>query len=221
LALAKLLLKPANLLILDEPTNHLDLRAKEVLMEAFRNYAGALIFVAHDRYFLEGLPERVIEVRNQKVGNYPGDYNDYLFALEREGRAVDAGVTHAGKPPRGIAKTGSGPLLAKTQSAAEAGGNGGGLSKEERMRKREEAKLRERERQKRKKVLADLEGRIVVMEERIERLDHEMSEPRVASDYLKLSELGEERESLSQDLTSLLAEWERLGREMESREEME
>ncbi|HUT52272.1 MAG TPA: ABC-F family ATP-binding cassette domain-containing protein [bacterium] len=225
LALARLLLKPANLLILDEPTNHLDLRAKEVLMEAFSAYAGALIFVAHDRYFLEGLPDRVIEVRDRHVTSYQGDYQDYLYALEREGRAEDAGMSHADKTPRGLARTGSGPMLQNAGSAAKAGksgGNGdGALSKEERIRRREQEKRRQRAQQKKKRTLADLEGMIVATEERIERLEARMSEPGVATDYMKLNELGQEREELSRDLESLLGRWEELGSRMETPDEPE
>jgi ATP-binding cassette subfamily F protein 3 len=77
-ALARILVSPANFLLLDEPTNHLDLRAKEVLLEAIRNFTGTVIFVSHDRYFLDALGTRVFEVEGGTVHVYPGNYEDYL-----------------------------------------------------------------------------------------------------------------------------------------------
>jgi ATP-binding cassette subfamily F protein 3 len=77
-ALARILVSPANFLLLDEPTNHLDLRAKEVLLEAIRNFSGTVIFVSHDRYFLDALATRVFEVENGTLHVYPGNYEDYL-----------------------------------------------------------------------------------------------------------------------------------------------
>jgi ATP-binding cassette subfamily F protein 3 len=77
-ALARILVSPANFLLLDEPTNHLDLRAKEVLLEAIRNFSGTVIFVSHDRYFLDALGTRVFEVESRTVHVYPGNYEDYL-----------------------------------------------------------------------------------------------------------------------------------------------
>jgi ATP-binding cassette subfamily F protein 3 len=77
-ALARILVSPANFLLLDEPTNHLDLRAKEVLLEAIRNFSGTVIFVSHDRYFLDALGTRVFEVADGTVHVYPGNYEDYL-----------------------------------------------------------------------------------------------------------------------------------------------
>ena len=83
LALAKLLLEPANCLLLDEPTNHLDLTAKEVLLEALLGYAGTLVIVAHDRYLLDRLPTQVIEVGTGHAARYLGNYEDYLAAKAR------------------------------------------------------------------------------------------------------------------------------------------
>jgi ATP-binding cassette subfamily F protein 3 len=70
---------PANFLLLDEPTNHLDMRAKDVLLEAIRNFSGTVLFVSHDRYFIDGLATRVFEVEDRRVHIYPGNYEDYLF----------------------------------------------------------------------------------------------------------------------------------------------
>jgi ATP-binding cassette subfamily F protein 3 len=78
-AMAKLLVSPANLLLLDEPTNHLDLRAKDVLLEAIRDFTGTVIFVSHDRYFIDALATRVFEVEDKRIHVYPGNYEDYLF----------------------------------------------------------------------------------------------------------------------------------------------
>ena len=78
-ALARMLVSPANFLLLDEPTNHLDMRAKDVLLEAIQAFTGTVLFVSHDRYFIDGLATRVFEVEDRRVHIYPGNYEDYLF----------------------------------------------------------------------------------------------------------------------------------------------
>lgn len=83
-ALARLLVSPANFLLLDEPTNHLDMRAKEVLLEAIRNFSGTVVFVSHDRAFIDSLATRVYEIRDGAVHVYTGDYEDYLWQISRQ-----------------------------------------------------------------------------------------------------------------------------------------
>jgi ATP-binding cassette subfamily F protein 3 len=78
-AMAKMLVSPSNMLLLDEPTNHLDLRAKDVLLDAIRNFTGTVLFVSHDRYFIDGLATRVFEVEDRRLHIYPGNYEDYLW----------------------------------------------------------------------------------------------------------------------------------------------
>jgi ATP-binding cassette subfamily F protein 3 len=78
-ALARLLLKPSNLLLLDEPTNHLDMRAKDVLLEALEGYTGTVVFVSHDRYFIDKLATRIIEIADGRVNVYSGNYEDYVW----------------------------------------------------------------------------------------------------------------------------------------------
>ncbi|HUZ45184.1 MAG TPA: ABC-F family ATP-binding cassette domain-containing protein [Terriglobia bacterium] len=84
-ALARMLLRPANFLLLDEPTNHLDMRAKDVLLEALRKYTGTVVFVSHDRYFIDKLATRVFEIGGGEIHDYPGQYEDYLW--QKEGKA--------------------------------------------------------------------------------------------------------------------------------------
>jgi ATP-binding cassette, subfamily F, member 3 len=90
-ALLKMLLHPANFLLLDEPTNHLDLRAKDVLLEALMKYTGTVVFVSHDRYFIDNLATRVFEIGDGKVEIYPGNYEDYLW--RKQGRSASASET--------------------------------------------------------------------------------------------------------------------------------
>jgi ATP-binding cassette, subfamily F, member 3 len=86
-ALARMLLHPSNFLLLDEPTNHLDIRAKDVLLEALQEYNGTIVFVSHDRYFIDKLASRVFEIGGGEVHDFPGNYEDYLW--RKEGRQVD------------------------------------------------------------------------------------------------------------------------------------
>jgi ATP-binding cassette subfamily F protein 3 len=93
-AMAKMLVSPANMLLLDEPTNHLDLRAKDVLLDAIRNFSGTVLFVSHDRYFIDGLATRVFEVEDRRVHIYPGNYEDYLWRKQGGPEKVTVAVTH-------------------------------------------------------------------------------------------------------------------------------
>jgi ATP-binding cassette, subfamily F, member 3 len=87
-ALARMLLRPANFLLLDEPTNHLDLQAKDVLLEALRKFTGTVVFVSHDRYFIDKLATRVFQIEGGKLEDYPGNYEDYLWQKERRATAT-------------------------------------------------------------------------------------------------------------------------------------
>ena len=93
-AMAKMLVSPANMLLLDEPTNHLDLRAKDVLLDAIRNFTGTVLFVSHDRYFIDGLATRVFEVEDRRVHIYPGNYEDYLWRKQGGPEKVTVSLTN-------------------------------------------------------------------------------------------------------------------------------
>ncbi|HEY0565154.1 MAG TPA: ATP-binding cassette domain-containing protein, partial [Terriglobales bacterium] len=95
-ALAKLLVNPSNFLLLDEPTNHLDLRAKDVLLDALSKFEGTIVFVSHDRYFIEKLATRVFEVGGGSITVFPGNYEDYLWRKQRD--------TAAGEPATAVAR---------------------------------------------------------------------------------------------------------------------
>ena len=99
-ALARMLLQPSNFMLLDEPTNHLDLRAKDVLLESLEKYTGTVVFVSHDRYFIDKLATRIFEVGSGEVHVFPGNYEDYMW--RKEGKALDLTLPsngHAAPPP--------------------------------------------------------------------------------------------------------------------------
>src|SRR4051812_2087995 len=88
-ALARMLLHPSNFLLLDEPTNHLDLRAKDVLLESLQNFTGTVVFVSHDRYFIDKLATRVFEIGSGRVEVFPGNYEDYLWRKQAQATPAD------------------------------------------------------------------------------------------------------------------------------------
>ena len=100
-ALARILVSPSNFLLLDEPTNHLDMRAKDVLLEAIAAFTGTVIFVSHDRYFIDRLATRVLEVENGTVTTYEGNYEDYLRKKEAQAQAsmAETAVPHPSGSP--------------------------------------------------------------------------------------------------------------------------
>jgi ATP-binding cassette, subfamily F, member 3 len=114
-ALARMLLNPSNFLLLDEPTNHLDLRAKDVLLESLQKFSGTVVFVSHDRYFIDRLATKVFEIAGGEVRVYPGNYEDYLWTKQREaeGAAVDAAAAAEAEAAAELAAAAELPKAAK------------------------------------------------------------------------------------------------------------
>jgi ATP-binding cassette subfamily F protein 3 len=102
-ALLRMMLHPANFLLLDEPTNHLDMRAKDVLLKSLSNYTGTVVFVSHDRYFIDKLATRVFEIGDGRVEVYPGNYEDYLWRKQGGAETLQATVaqSHSAVPSNG------------------------------------------------------------------------------------------------------------------------
>ncbi|HEX8798229.1 MAG TPA: ABC-F family ATP-binding cassette domain-containing protein, partial [Terriglobales bacterium] len=98
-ALARMLLHPSNFLLLDEPTNHLDMRAKDVLLESLERYNGTVVFVSHDRYFIDKLATRVFEIGGGKVEDFPGNYEDYLWRKQRIAEGADSEIEKVASAP--------------------------------------------------------------------------------------------------------------------------
>jgi len=187
LALARMLLVPANFLILDEPTNHLDLRSKEVLKDALRNFDGTFAIVSHDRDFLAGLITKVLVAKDRGLSVYPGTVDDYLRIWHEKEAAGQTG--NAGEGPEA--------------------GNRSGIQGE-RERKRREAERRQ-ERYRRLRPLKDeLEGlldRIGKMERRKEELESMLADPRTYGDANQARSAGSEHREIAPALDTLYQQW--------------
>jgi ATP-binding cassette subfamily F protein 3 len=186
LALAKMLLRPANLLLMDEPTNHLDLFSKDVLLEALRAFAGTIVFVSHDRHFIDGLATRVVEVEDGKLNSYFGDYEYYQ---EKKRLSADGENQPASPLPVPLA-----PLPPP---------------REDRQRRREEDKQRQREERQKEKLLAGIEAEIGRLEMAMAELETKMADPAFFTDHEAARQGGEEHARLSASIAGLYAEWEK------------
>jgi ATP-binding cassette subfamily F protein 3 len=192
LALAKMLLRPANLLLMDEPTNHLDLFSKDVLLDALRAFPGTVVFVSHDRHFIDGLATRVVEVEGGQLASYHGDYEYYL-----------AKKTAAASSPDQI-----GNATASTQNSKLITQNS--VSKEDRQRQREEDKQRQRDERRRQKRLAEVEAELEAAEKELAELEARMADPSFFTDPERARRSGEEHAAASARVAALYAEWELL-----------
>ncbi len=186
LALAILLLRPANLLLLDEPTNHLDLQSKEVLLAALRGYTGTLVFVSHDRYFVDALATRVVEIAAGTASSYLGNYEDFLRAK--------GGSGHSSLRVETLVSTGSAP----------------GEEKSARLVSHAERKAAQRESQRREKQLRAVEERIALLEEQLKVLVEELQNPALATDHARLYPLIDRHGAVQGELDQALQEWEAL-----------
>jgi len=185
LALARMLVRPANLLLLDEPTNHLDLASREVLEHALREYAGTLVVVSHDRYFINRIASRVGEVRDGRLEAYEGDYDEWLAYNTRRTQA-DVGAIDESAP----------------SAAAQ--------RRRARRREAEQRNARYRRRQAIERRLAPLEARVEALEETRAALQRDQADPAVYSDPERARETAAALEKVETELAERYAEWERL-----------
>jgi len=191
LALAILLLRPANLLLLDEPTNHLDLASKEVLLQALQGYQGTLVFVSHDRYFVDGLASRVVEVAGHRATSYLGNYEDFLRVKSTEGDASHSSLRVEQAKSKQLSSPVAGDMPGKAVSHAE-------------------RKAARREEQKRQKQLAEVEGKIEILEQQLTELTTEMQDPVMAVDHARLGKLVDKHTDLQAELDDCMELWETL-----------
>lgn len=192
-SLAKLMLSEANFLILDEPTNHLDIASKEILEEALNNYSGTLLYVSHDRYFINSTATRILELVNQTFVNYIGNYDYYLEKKEA--------LTQAYAPASGSSSA-PGSASAPADTAAE-NTSGSKLSWQE--QKEQQAKER-----KRRNDLKKTEEEISRLEERNTQIDRELTLEEVYSNSVRCQELAAERAANETRLEELYEMWETL-----------
>ena len=186
-SLAKLMLSEANFLILDEPTNHLDIASKEILEEALNSYTGTVFYVSHDRYFINQTATRILELTNQAVVNYIGDYDYYLEKKEE--------LTEKYAPVQQETVT--------VQETAPATASEGKLTWQQ--QKEEQARKRKQEAE-----LKKTEARIEELETRDKEIDETLVLPDVCTNVGRCAELSREKDKIQQELEELYEKWETL-----------
>ncbi len=192
-SLAKLMLSDANFLILDEPTNHLDITTKEILEQALSEFEGTIICVSHDRYFVNRISTRIIELHEGYFDNYIGNYDYYLEKRDDVRKASDV---HRDAPS------------AASESKASAGSSAPSFSDNATGWKAQKA--REAEARKKANDLKKCEDRITEIEDELALLESKMAEPDVATSPSKLNELVKKQNELNKELEELMEKWEAL-----------
>ncbi|MDR4986784.1 ABC-F family ATP-binding cassette domain-containing protein [Bacillus cereus] len=184
LALAKLMMQKSNLLILDEPTNHLDLNSKEILENALIDYPGTLLFVSHDRYFINRVTTTVIELSTEGAQEYLGDYDYYV---EKKNEMIERAELEQQENETPVQK----------------------VVAQEKLNYLEEKERKKLERQRTRKI-EELEQNIVEFEEEIATLEDQLCLPEIYADYEKTSEITTKKQTLQEQLEACMAEWEEL-----------
>ena len=190
-ALARMLMMPSNFLLLDEPTNHLDMRAKDVLLTALEEYSGTVVFVSHDRYFIDKLATRIIEVEDGRIHAFPGNYEDYLW--RKSGGAPT---------PAEIAATVTVAPTPRTEIAEPAGDSS---PKQARLNPIKLRRMQERQ--------GEIEVEVTKLEAEIADYEAALSNYVSAEETKRISDLLDARRS---DLTTLMGEWEEVAQLIEA-----
>ncbi|WP_026526924.1 ABC-F family ATP-binding cassette domain-containing protein [Butyrivibrio sp. VCD2006] len=209
-SLAKLMLSEANFLILDEPTNHLDITSKEILEDALCGYEGTVLYVSHDRYFINRTATRILDLTHGSIVNYIGNYDYYMEHCEEQTARAIAEKGDNSSFGRGIEMSSSdatsgagfGKLASKTGASDSDSGSGAAdwkAQKEEAARKR-----------KQEAALKKCEDEIAKLEERNDKINEELSDPEVATDLTKVRKLSDELSANESRLAELYDEWETL-----------
>jgi ATP-binding cassette subfamily F protein 3 len=201
-ALLRLLLHPANFLLLDEPTNHLDLRAKDVLLEALMKYSGTVVFVSHDRYFIDNLATRVFEIGDGKVEVYPGNYEDYLWRKQGGNAKQDEEIRQQLSPVAAIVPPSNGHQASSNSSSGE-----GATAKGKRLNPIKRKKIEDR--------VHELEQEISNTEDVIAKCETALQ------DFVSAEETQRQSQELERRRTThaaLLKEWEDLSQSLQEPE---
>ncbi len=188
-SLAKLVLSNANFLILDEPTNHLDIMSKEILEDALNGYEGTILYVSHDRYFINRTAHRILDLTEGQFISYVGNYDYYLEKHDTVMAAIEANA----------------PQNADADSAVAAKAAESEVKLDWKAQKEEQARLRKKEND-----LKKCEEKIAELEARISEIDTEMSDPTIGTQVAKLQELSKEQTSCQEQLEKLYEQWEEL-----------
>lgn len=189
LSFARLMLSNANFLILDEPTNHLDILSKSILEKALNSYEGTVLYVSHDRYFINTTATRILSLSNNQIYNYIGNYDYYLDKKTIVEGATISSTSTSINTPNSVVST-----SVESESKLD-------------WKAAKEAQAAERKRQ---NAINKIENEISSIETRISELDEQMSNPDVASDISKLMPLSKEKEELDEKLLELMEKWEDL-----------
>ncbi len=198
LSLAKLMLSEANFLILDEPTNHLDIMSKEILEDALCAYTGTVLYVSHDRYFINKTAHRILDLNRRTLTNYLGNYDYYLEKKDEQLAKIDSAQSPSRAPASGISPV----------SMSSAGQADSTAKQDWKAKKEQQAAQRKREND-----LKKCEERIETLETRNEEIDTLMASPEVCTDVARLQELNHEKEGNEADLAELYEKWEELSLE--------
>ena len=222
-ALARILVSPSNFLLLDEPTNHLDMRAKDVLLDAISSYTGTVVFVSHDRYFIDRLATRVLEIENGAITAFEGNYEDYLRRKEAQAaRVTGAGAEGNAKPVLYQGTASAVPKDERTMSgalapAALSPGNTivieGGFESDRTVQKEKSRRLNPIKQKQMEERCAFLEEEIPRVESSIAHTEEQLGVYVSAAETQRLTTLAEE---LRAQLAALTAEWEELMAQLEA-----
>jgi ATP-binding cassette, subfamily F, member 3 len=211
LAVARMLLRPSNTLLLDEPTNHLDLDSKDVLLEALEDYGGTLVMVSHDRYFVERLATKIIEIGHGEANVYPGTYTEFLWHKENPAapgsRLQAPGLAKEPVPTRATKQLQTKPGARSPEPEARKA-----KPDERETRKRDEAERRKKQRaaESLQKRISDLEGRIAERESQIKELEAAMSTPGFYDDRNGAKATVDRHQALMWEVGDLMGQWEAL-----------
>lgn len=200
LSLAKLMLSEANFLILDEPTNHLDIQSKEILEDALNAYTGTVLYVSHDRYFINRTAHRILDLNRRVLTNYLGNYDYYLEKREEQLARIDASPTVS-------ISAGTAPQQRRTNNGSAADGISN-AKQDWKSQKEEQAARRKRENE-----LKKCEEQIETLETRNKEIDALMVLPDICTSVTKLQELNGEKEENEVKLSELYEKWEELSGE--------
>ena len=201
-SLAKLMLSEANFLILDEPTNHLDITSKEILEDALNNYTGTVLYVSHDRYFINRTASRILELEDGKLTGYPGNYDYYL---EKKAQLTDGQLSSGAEITAGRGSAAGFAQAVGIRNGASSPASESALKQDWKSQKEAQAAQRKKE-----NALKRCEERIAVLEERSAQIDAEMALPEVCTDVAKLQALSKEKAEIEEELLVKMEEWEAL-----------